>query len=1204
MKSASQLISAYVKPALKRISDTFSRDAPVPRPTAEQNRDEAQSRAPLLSIVVPVFNVEGYIRETLDSLLDQTLNDWEAIIVDDGSTDSSPRIIEEYSAHDDRFRVIRQTNAGLGAARNTGVRAAAGRFLTFLDSDDIIPPTAYGTAVKTLKRTKSDFAIGAVERIRNGRRTTPKWTALVHSSERTKTKLDAYPDMMMDIVACNRVFNRKFWLNSVGEFPEGVAYEDHRVMVMAAVRANSIDVLTETTYLWRIREDNTSISQRKNELQNLLDRIRAKDETFRVLKAEASESAFRAWITRLMDTDIPLFAAHALASDQEYRDHAESFAKRYVALAEDEVWDNVRWHQRVKSLLMAAGRWNDLDAFLAKMRNNVDVPGTQMMGDKIVLDLTSFDFDFGFLPSSKLVLGARLTPLNAKISATDWTELGLKIAGFAFISNLEPTDSDDVSIAIVSSNASRRINLKSVRRVSTDIASRHANDGAFDYKSSGFEALIPWDDFLSIVSDAHFEVKREWRIEVTRRSGSVERSGIADTVLRGGSGGAFTQHPVHSAQFSILLHRYKRAFSIRFRPIHAVLTSAFETDGKISGQVLVPASSTKQQSDRPRAIAAPGEGRAQNSVALVPDGDVQSSSENLFTFSGMRLPTSPHTSRLQLEFDDALPKAVSWGLSEAEYRITPNLVFKKTPFGFVDVASGALFPVAEAIECRSDTVSVHIRHAGTDSSLHSCTLRSTTSLETIEGRIDTERGANNAATLKFNTSIRNSSGAALLDTFSVFVNEEQVVPEIELARSFPNAFLTDFYRVESTRGSAPAGRPLNLKFSAPLRDSEVGSWNQKQLRQWYQETDFDMEENAVLFQCYRGELASDNQLAIHNELIRRDSEVVTFWGVADGSVSLPEGGIPLIIGSEEWYRKLGSVQYLCNNIDFDHFFRRRSFQRLLLTFHGHAFKSMGKSFWTSKGFTHNQMQYELTRRQSAWTTALMPNEESIKYYVDEYDFAGEYLVAGFPRNDAISNTEPSIPRSRVANFYKVDGDSSKWVLYAPTWREAAVTGAWSAKMFDQLELDSLAELLGEGWTVMVRGHGYNSREDQRVSRSASIVDVTDYPEVNDLILACDAAILDYSSLRFDWAITRKPMIFFVPDKEEYFQLRPALFEFEDSAPGALVTTTDQVAEELLRSEEYTARFGTELDAFNHRFNTLSDGHAAERVVDNFFEGLL
>src|SRR5699024_6577810 len=120
--------------------------------------------------------------------------------------------------------------------------------------------------------------------------------------------------------------------------------------------------------------------------------------------------------------------------------------------------------------------------------------------------------------------------------------------------------------------------------------------------------------------------------------------------------------------------------------------------------------------------------------------------------------------------------------------------------------------------------------------------------------------------------------------FIVCVGVIQVGPTVHMTRHFPQGFITDFYRVEASRGSAPAGRPLNLKFSAPLTDSEVGSWNQKRLRRWYQRQAFPIEDNAVLFQCYRGEVASDNQLAIHNELTKRRSGIVTYWGVADRSV--------------------------------------------------------------------------------------------------------------------------------------------------------------------------------------------------------------------------------------------------------------------------------------------------------------------------------
>jgi glycosyltransferase involved in cell wall biosynthesis len=98
--------------------------------------------APLLSVVVPAYNVERYLRPAIDSVLAQSLRDLEVIVVDDGSTDKTPALLQDICRHDDdpRLRTLRQDNRGLSAARNTGIRAARGAFIGFLDGDDIWLP--------------------------------------------------------------------------------------------------------------------------------------------------------------------------------------------------------------------------------------------------------------------------------------------------------------------------------------------------------------------------------------------------------------------------------------------------------------------------------------------------------------------------------------------------------------------------------------------------------------------------------------------------------------------------------------------------------------------------------------------------------------------------------------------------------------------------------------------------------------------------------------------------------------------------------------------------------------------------------------------------------------------------------------------------------------------------------------------------------
>ena len=110
-----------------------------------------------VSLVVPVFNTEKYLRECLDSLVAQTLGDVEIICINDGSTDSSPAILSEYAQRDPRIRVISQPNGGLSAARNAGLCAAGGEYLLFMDSDDMLEHTAVERLYERASKDRLDL---------------------------------------------------------------------------------------------------------------------------------------------------------------------------------------------------------------------------------------------------------------------------------------------------------------------------------------------------------------------------------------------------------------------------------------------------------------------------------------------------------------------------------------------------------------------------------------------------------------------------------------------------------------------------------------------------------------------------------------------------------------------------------------------------------------------------------------------------------------------------------------------------------------------------------------------------------------------------------------------------------------------------------------------------------------------------------------
>ena len=114
---------------------------------------------PLVSVIIPVYNVEEYLRQCLDSVREQTLSDIEIICVNDSSTDGSLSILEEYAKKDPRIQVVTQPNGGAGAARNKGLSMAAGKYLSFLDSDDFFEPDMLELAYKKAEEDKADFVV-------------------------------------------------------------------------------------------------------------------------------------------------------------------------------------------------------------------------------------------------------------------------------------------------------------------------------------------------------------------------------------------------------------------------------------------------------------------------------------------------------------------------------------------------------------------------------------------------------------------------------------------------------------------------------------------------------------------------------------------------------------------------------------------------------------------------------------------------------------------------------------------------------------------------------------------------------------------------------------------------------------------------------------------------------------------------------------
>ena len=123
-----------------------------------------------ISVIVPVYNVASYLPQCLESILNQDYEDLQVLLIDDGSTDDSGAICDRFAARDSRIQVIHQKNGGAASAKNAGLRAATGKYLSFVDSDDYLEPDVYGFLVKTLEETRADAVQGAFQEVYRSRR--------------------------------------------------------------------------------------------------------------------------------------------------------------------------------------------------------------------------------------------------------------------------------------------------------------------------------------------------------------------------------------------------------------------------------------------------------------------------------------------------------------------------------------------------------------------------------------------------------------------------------------------------------------------------------------------------------------------------------------------------------------------------------------------------------------------------------------------------------------------------------------------------------------------------------------------------------------------------------------------------------------------------------------------------------------------------
>jgi CDP-glycerol glycerophosphotransferase len=348
-------------------------------------------------------------------------------------------------------------------------------------------------------------------------------------------------------------------------------------------------------------------------------------------------------------------------------------------------------------------------------------------------------------------------------------------------------------------------------------------------------------------------------------------------------------------------------------------------------------------------------------------------------------------------------------------------------------------------------------------------------------------------------------------------------------------------------------------------------------------------DDVVLFESWRGQF-SDNPRAISEELHRRGAGLSHVWVIDPALVGeLPEWVVPVAPESWQHMAMMGRARYLVANGTVLGFHRKRRGTTFLQTWHGTPLKKIGFDTRRSGSRSARLAAQTLERNVPNWNLLLSPNRFSTPILREAFRYDGPILETGYPRTDLLLAPTAGAIRDRVRAQLGIAPDR-RVVLYAPTFRD-------EQPFAREADAQQLARDLGPTHEVLLRMHKLDAGQ-LSLGHETLFKDVSVYPDNRELYLAADVLVTDYSSVMFDFAVTRKPMLFFTPDLAEYRdELRGFYFDFEAEVPGPLVSSVGELVRALEALDGDADGYASKYASFVERFCHLDDGHASERVVD-------
>ncbi len=360
----------------------------------------------------------------------------------------------------------------------------------------------------------------------------------------------------------------------------------------------------------------------------------------------------------------------------------------------------------------------------------------------------------------------------------------------------------------------------------------------------------------------------------------------------------------------------------------------------------------------------------------------------------------------------------------------------------------------------------------------------------------------------------------------------------------------------------------------------------------------------IVFASFNGHSFNDSPKAIYNYL-RNSKEFSDYrfvWGFANPekySFLQNESTRVLNIKSKDFLKEMARAKYWIFNYKIPEYIFPKKEQVFLQCWHGTPLKRLGCDLehFSNAMNTVSEITKRYEIETSKFSYFLSPSAFATEKFVSAWNMKAQgkediILEVGYPRNDFLTNYKEA-DVERIKSDLNLPKDK-KVILYAPTYRDNQYSGKSGYVFKNEIDFDLLKEKLAEEYIILFRAHYFVANSFNFNKYEGFLYDVSRYDDISELYVISDMLITDYSSVFFDYANLKRPIIFYMYDLEEYRdELRGFYFGLEE-LPGNIVKTEDELIAEIANSRKFT--FDEKYKSFNDKFNYLDDGNATQRAV--------